>query len=489
MLAIIIALTFINIIYTIEYSLGINITNNIIEKAFLYLGITSFVDPIASLNAFVSILCIGVIILYNYKDNKIIYVVSYMVFVYSIYIITHTGIRSAWPAMFIGVLSILYFNKNYKVNTSENPLKKAVSISAIIAIFFLLLAFLYLIRPESVHGRILIWKISIFMLIDNPVYGIGYNNFSYYYNLYQAEYFSQGQAAVEEILLAGNVQHAHNEYLEIAVEMGILTFIIIFTILIYTLFSNPYSSTYKCYSKYIIIYKSSIMALLTSAFFSLPLSYLFICMLLLFIYSSHSIYISIIYFKTSENNISKYLKILPHMLMIALLTVFNFSKAYYHYSQIQHADKIESLQINNKYVNGELIIYGSLYRDNFLTSEDLFRYGSYLYSSGNYSKSEIVLLRSISRFSDPNLFLLLASVYEKQGYYGYAKYYYLKSWHIQPNRIFPLYSLMMMAINMEDSKLAYYSANKIIDNPIKIESYATRQIRLRAIEYLNSKHD
>lgn len=103
-----------------------------------------------------------------------------------------------------------------------------------IALFlFLLLAFLvlFLYKLDSSLGRILIYKVSVQMLKDNWLTGIGFGKFYQDYLYYQAVYFQNGHYTTKELLLAGNTHYAFNEYWKLIVELG--TWVIIPLILLF----------------------------------------------------------------------------------------------------------------------------------------------------------------------------------------------------------------------------------------------------------------
>jgi O-antigen ligase len=77
-------------------------------------------------------------------------------------------------------------------------------------------------KPLSAIGRFAIWKVSWQMFSRFPVFGIGFNNFPSLYNLYQGRFFSQGLGSEMERLSASHVFYAFNDYLESAVEFGVV---------------------------------------------------------------------------------------------------------------------------------------------------------------------------------------------------------------------------------------------------------------------------
>ena len=88
---------------------------------------------------------------------------------------------------------------------------------------------IYLIKPISGAGRVLIWTVTARMAAQMPIAGVGFGNFADTYNLYQAEYFAHGGGSVVQRMAADPCRHAFNEPLEVAAELG-LPGLLVFTV-------------------------------------------------------------------------------------------------------------------------------------------------------------------------------------------------------------------------------------------------------------------
>jgi hypothetical protein len=85
----------------------------------------------------------------------------------------------------------------------------------------LLVLLLWLLRPASVSGRFLIWKIALSGLFASHwIWGVGGGCFSRYYMTWQADWFRDENRPMTEQLLASDNIHAFNEPLRILVENG-----------------------------------------------------------------------------------------------------------------------------------------------------------------------------------------------------------------------------------------------------------------------------
>ncbi|PKP59857.1 hypothetical protein CVT91_06025 [Candidatus Atribacteria bacterium HGW-Atribacteria-1] len=77
-----------------------------------------------------------------------------------------------------------------------------------------------LIQGSSIKRRIAIWKFTALMIKDHPLLGSGIGTFKYNSLRYQAEFFEQGEN--RSLYPHGFADKAHNEYLQLWAEMGII---------------------------------------------------------------------------------------------------------------------------------------------------------------------------------------------------------------------------------------------------------------------------
>ncbi len=80
---------------------------------------------------------------------------------------------------------------------------------------------MYFYRSESVDARLLIWRVSMDMFVDMPLFGHGPGSFMKEYMLYQADYSARYPDS-RLLNVADNVAYPYNEALHILVEYGIV---------------------------------------------------------------------------------------------------------------------------------------------------------------------------------------------------------------------------------------------------------------------------
>ncbi len=98
-------------------------------------------------------------------------------------------------------------------------------------------------QEVSVRQRLMIWQISLLMTKDHPIIGQGIGTYKYHYLWYQGKFF-ENPANQDRLNLAVWAREAHNEYVQILAEFGILGFIF-WLWLFFTFFRGRYKSFKK----------------------------------------------------------------------------------------------------------------------------------------------------------------------------------------------------------------------------------------------------
>ncbi len=115
-------------------------------------------------------------------------------------------------------ISLFFFYSN--LNLFGNKYKNVLWFLTISIIFFILLIFLIDINPIlerfkniNANQRILVWKDCIPIIKDFPLFGSGLGTFKYIYPLYK-----------ENLKIAVDYHYAHNDYIHLLVETGVIGF-------------------------------------------------------------------------------------------------------------------------------------------------------------------------------------------------------------------------------------------------------------------------
>jgi O-antigen ligase/Flp pilus assembly protein TadD len=219
------------------------------------------------------------------KINKILFEVVLLIN-YTGIIVCHT--RAIWAALFFSLLLFGYLLSHYKMNKILKDNKKWL---IILFSLFLLITLIYStdnplnrspitaveraisafdMQGSSLRSRLLIWQSTIDMIKDRPLFGSGLGTFPLYYLNYQANFLQKNPNYLN---FAGKAGEAHNEYLQLGAETGIiglLVFILIIVIFYKTNF-NLIKKIKTINEKIIVIsLLSGITVTLIDSIFSFP---------------------------------------------------------------------------------------------------------------------------------------------------------------------------------------------------------------------------
>lgn len=364
-----------------------------------------------------------------------------------------------------------------------------VAMSLIISL--VIIAGLYQIKPESAFGRLLLWKVSLNMIEENPLVGIGFNKFDVAYNNYQADYFAKGNGSNIEKLLADNVRHAHNEYLQIGAEIGLIGLLIFLGII----FSAFKFSVKKSRSNALILLtdeviinisaKAGLIALLVFAFFSFPFHILPTLINFTFLLAVIS--------KTNKPFFDEKFTLSPLMIrlaaiiIIASVSIFTINNlqlynTYYKWNDAFIAAKFGYFEsVKNEYARLFPVLKNN--------GEFLFFYGASLSATGNYKEAIKYLEQAKQKFSDPNLYIILGQSYEHLGNFKKAELNLLHASFIVPAKLFPRYLLAKLYYKNNMITKAEETANTILQYKTKIKTTAADEIKTEMkelIEKINS---
>lgn len=147
-------------------------------------------------------------------------------------------ILSAARAAYIALMTSVAYGLYFKIFIRRPRVKQLFGILTVLLMISMAIAALYVLKPESAKGRLLIWKVSYQMIQDKPLFGFGKGGFAANYLYYQAAYM-KSLASPEEKLLAGNTHLSFNEPLRVAVEHGLLGAGVYVAFTIWLLFFRP----------------------------------------------------------------------------------------------------------------------------------------------------------------------------------------------------------------------------------------------------------
>lgn len=153
------------------------------------------------------------------KKKKIVYCLCLILVLINIIL---TGSRNAWLGLAVGLILLIFiYNKKLFIG---------ITVLGAMALFLPQVARIFKVFSDITfnENRIKAWKLSLLIIKDHPLKGIGIGNFKFVYKTYMNKY--PNLTIYDESLL-----HPHNAFLKIFTEVGSIAgilFILFFIILI-----------------------------------------------------------------------------------------------------------------------------------------------------------------------------------------------------------------------------------------------------------------
>lgn len=398
-----------------------------------------------------------------FTQNIRLEILSKIVCLICLLVLPSSESRSAWIGVIVG--SLYLFHAKYGFDYYKKYFNNKYVISGTLISMLGLIITLWNYKVNSAVGRILIWKVSFEIAKKNLFTGIGFGEFINQYGFYQADFFRKNPNNTVFINLADNVEHVFNDYLQILVENGLITFIVYILTLYIILFSKPIRM-----SDHFHPVKAGLLVIVSSSFFSYPLTMIPIWWLFLFFTCLISIDIK----DTYSLKIPYFIKILIVIVtgVISLNVLRYFSNEY---------------DAKKKWYRANVAVK----RENFKVTESLYTeaiknlpneksimvdYGIILLINGKPKQSVEILEKASKSVSNQYLFSNLGKGYQQIEKYDLAEKAYLQSINMIPNRMFPRYLLAKMYLQKQDTIKAKEIAKQIINMKVKVPSEKTKNM-------------
>ena len=367
--------------------------------------------------------------------------------------------RSAWMAVAISGIWVYatYHSWGTSLRTISKKYKKRV-FPAIIAGGMVLIIVgyaLFQLKVDSANGRLFIWKVSVMAIAEKPLLGHGTGNFASAYGMAQEKYFSQKEFTSTAELVAGSPEYAFNEYLQIAVEYGVLFLLVVLLIIVFCLWIGITEKRLSACA--------GLISVLVFAFSSYPMQIPGFAIAFYFLLAACVVG-------------SSRLQILFFIIMIALLGSY-----YWKYNQYNACE--EWFRYKMHYNIGAFRLakegYEKIYPELNDRGAFLFEYGHSLHKLKEYNSSTAILKEAMAHSCDPMILNIIGKNYQAIGKYEKAEEYFIRSTHRLPGRIYPYYLLAKLYAEPEyrhPEKLKQVIQIVLTKEP-KVQSTAIREMR------------
>lgn len=385
-----------------------------------------------------------------------IFILSSVVLYLSVIILPATWSRAAFVA-YVAVLLALFYKRHKKWVVS------LFCLAAIAGVF------LYWVKADSANGRVLMNTISVRNMTEKPICGHGIGGFVQTFANGQAEYFKENPDS-PFVEVAGSPEYAFNEWMAVGVEQGCIG-ILFFTVI----------AVGTCI---ILLRKRNEMAygwiaLLVFALFSYPFSLqpFRILAILFTAYAANSI--------SKKEVKNKIRNKIPHLLLIAFALIVTYNII----PRVNH--KVKTNQEWNMVSGYQHAAFADDYAGWYNTLADnpkfLFAYGKMLHEMKRYNDSNAALRDGLMVSSDPMFHVVMGNNYRALRAYKEAEESYKTAFDMGPNKMYPLYQLLQLYIELKNERDARKTAQRIVDFKPKIRSNATDEMQQFARNYLKDE--
>lgn len=420
----------------------------------------------------------------NERISKIINsnIVKYIILFIFLIVLPSTMSRTAWIAAAIGAMYVIASTNNWRRWLPTIRWQRIALLSGTILLIISILIGVWYIKKDSANGRLFLWKISALAALESP--WTGHTTFAEAYSLAQEEYFRNNDAENTDILnensiiakykdIAGSPDYAFNEYLNIAIEWGIPIALLFVALLILSVIVGHKRKRYGLVG--------GLISFMVFAFASYPMH----------IPVFNAVLISLIIgclWPEQTTSRWQHFAISAALISISVIMIQSYPQYASQSEALRKWGNTQSLYSMRMYK--DVVRQDSmLYEDMLWNNRFLYEYGHSLHNISRYEKSNIILNEALKRTCDPMVLNILGKNYQELGQYETAEKYFLRSTYRIPGRIYPHYLLFLLYSKTEffDETKCRREADIILNQEIKVESSATREMREKVTEWINKR--
>ena len=336
----------------------------------------------------------------------------------------------------------------------------------------------FIIKKDSTSGRWFICQRTVELINKRPLLGWGSNGFEQQYMNMQGYYFEH-HPTEKYTMLADGIKHPLNEYLNIAVNYGLLG-VLLLVVVIFVIFwyynrhPSEISEVGFC----------TLLSIVLFSMFSYPFSYPFTWIMCFFSLCA-------IFHKDLLSIVIR-IKYRRYFCMAFLLCFVSITPGLF--SKISNDIKWKKISEYAKYGVSEKMMprYDNLYLRMRNNPYFLYNYAAEEYDAGRYRDALARAKECQHFFLDYDLEMLMADCYQGLNDTQMAIYHYHKAHYMIPSRLMPYYGEFDVYRQCNDKINSRRMAYLILGLPVKVRSYSTKRIKdevklyiISEINYLN----
>jgi O-antigen ligase len=367
------------------------------------------------------------------------------------------GLLKCRSAYIITIIFLLfnYWDKVVKIIPVFLTISKRSLVLIFISFTFLVIfLFAFQFKEKSTNGRIGIWKNTMELILDKPIYGVGVGMFEKSYNLYIAKKGVQN---------AHHINMPYNDFLELMVEGGIIS------LLLWICFIT--TSFFYCIKRgcsVLPIIGLIIMQLTNFGFQAIPA--FTVCCLFITLYSLSCNYCR----KSTSFSIqirggTRKIIVVCFMFATLILCVKQIGLANAFYTKTKITNNYKPTEAIEEYKNLRQDLNSSFgFHENF---------GDAYQKVKNYTLAKNEYLLAFEKSSRPSIISKLALCYLKINNYDSSIYYCTLAQNMEPYKLAPKIALLKVFQIQKDTQKIILKSTEIIKMPIKIENEKSKEFK------------
>lgn len=341
-----------------------------------------------------------------------------------------------------------------KRNLQFNIRGLALSIIAITLCQILFSIFAY--KQASTRSRVQIWRHSLQMVAQEPLFGHGFGMFEKEYNLY---------AAQQQNTTNDHVAMPYNDFIELGVEGGLIAVGLWIALLL-----SLWKRFCRLSAQRSLLFSFAVIQLTNFGFQAIPATTLFLCYIALETSSLSADSQSSRRFKPVNRPL--YRRFIYGTMGLAgsivlLMAVSGLMGAFYKKWLLMKSPPSESSLVRLHALAPQLAAYASFHES----------YGDLYMSQRQVVRALSHYLKALERTSNPDLLTKSGLCYQVLGRYDSSEYCFTMIQHMQPHRFIPRYSLLKLYEQRKDSARALAKAQEILKMPVKVRSKKVNDIK------------
>jgi len=394
--------------------------------------------------------------------NRVIKIMAGIVLSAAVILLLFTQARAAWMGAAGGSAYVVFSLSVKKIQIHRLP----VFVMGVIVIPLAIVS-LYLLKPASAAGRITIYQVSLNIIKDHPVTGVGPNRFGAVYNNYQSDYFRAQERPLSRQLLAANILEAYNVVLQVLTEYGTIGFLLMVWVL-YELTNISIVYTQRHLSKWLRMGSAGcLLSLLVAACFSNPFH--ITPVLLLVVY-----HLAIIVPPAQQQMVAPVKNYYLAAFAILACMALGYWIHQKHGTEKQWQEAAETATLND--FDNARRLYNKAYPVLRYNGDFLFNYGAEACVAGDYATA-IELLEKAKQYSSlSNIRIYLGDAYAATHQYQLAEDNYIAAIYTTPAHIYPKYRLVQLYKKWGKINLASEWTKQTLQYPLKIPSELSNRL-------------